>query len=305
MRREFVLTGFLWLFFICELYSQSIGSLRQKIEQVLSTKNAKVGVSIIGDSGKDSLSINGSGHFPFQSVYKLFIALEILSKIDKGRFSLSQKIEISKKDLLPNLYSPIRDKYPNGATLAMSEILEYMVSESDNVACDVLLRQTGGPQVVEDYFYKNGFKDLSIRTNEELQQSNWDLQFQNWITPKEANDVLVSFYNNDKILLSKKSYDFIWKVMKETKTGGKRLKGQLPERTMVAHKTGSSGTNKDSVTAAVNDIGVIFMPNGKHYFISVFITNSKENGETNEKIISDISKATWDYFIDNTKKSHG
>ena len=65
--------------------------------------------------------------------------------------------------------------------------------------------------------------------------------------------------------------------MKETETGKARLKGQLPKEVIVAHKTGSSGTNKAGITAAVNDIGIIFLPNGKHFFISVFVSNSKED----------------------------
>ena len=134
-----------------------------------------------------------------------------------------------------------------------------------------------------------------------MQQNNWDLQYQNWTTPKTANEVLAIFYYNKKKLLSKKSYDFIWKVMKETQTGEHRLKGNLPEKTIVAHKTGSSGTNKEGLTAAVNDIGIIFLPNGQHFFISVFVTESKENADANEKIIADISKATWDYFTTKTK----
>ncbi len=90
--------------------------------------------------------------------------------------------------------------------------------------------------------------------------------------------------------------------MRETSTGSKRLKGQLPENTVVAHKTGTSGVNKiTGVTAAVNDIGVVFLPNGKHFFISVFVTDSKENAEANEKIVADIGKAAWDYFVKNTK----
>jgi beta-lactamase class A len=111
-----------------------------------------------------------------QSVFKFHIALAVLSQIDKGKFSFDQKIEILKKDLLPGLYSPVRDKYPDGATLAISEILEYMVSASDNVCCEVLLRLIGGPRVVEEYFIKNNFKDVSIKFNEEEQQHNWDFK---------------------------------------------------------------------------------------------------------------------------------
>lgn len=299
--KKFNLIAFLSLLTICQISAQSIDSLRQKIQQIVSTKNAVVGVSIIGNNGKDTLSINGERHYPLQSVFKFHIALTVLSQIDKGKFSFNQKIEILKKDLLPNLYSPIRDDYPNGATLPISKIIEYMVSKSDNVGCDVLLRLVGGPQVVEEYFKKNNFQDISIKFNEEVQQANWGLQFQNWTTPIAANELLAAFYYNKKKLLSKKSYDFIWKVMRETETGKNRLKGQLPKDAIVAHKTGSSGVNKEGITAAVNDIGVVFLPNGKHFFISVFVTNSKEDADTNEKIIADIAKATWDYFKIDTK----
>ena len=301
MIKTFHLTTLLFLFISCQTSAQTVDSLRQKIEQIVSTKNAIVGVAIIGDNGKDTLTINGDRHFPLQSVFKFHIALAVLSQIDQGNFSLNQKIKIEKKDLTPNLYSPIRDKYPNGTILPISKILEYTVSQSDNVGCDLLLKLIGGPQVVEEYFIKNNIKDVSIKINEEVQQANWDLQFENWTTPKAANEVLSQFYYNKTKLLSKKSYDFIWKTMKGTKTGKARLKGQLPKNAIVAHKTGTSGANKEGLTEAVNDIGVVFLPNGQHYFISVFVTKSTENNETNEKIISDISKVTWDYFIKKVK----
>lgn len=301
MIKTFHLTTLLFLFISCQTSAQTVDSLRQKIEQIVSTKSAIVGVAIIGNNGKDTLTINGDRHFPLQSVFKFHIALAVLSQIDQGNFSLNQKIKIEKKDLTPNLYSPIRDKYPNGTILPISKILEYTVSQSDNVGCDLLLKLIGGPEVVEEYFIKNNIKDVSIKINEEVQQANWDLQFENWTTPKAANEVLSKFYYNKTKLLSKKSYDFIWKTMKGTKTGKARLKGQLPKNAIVAHKTGTSGANKEGLTEAVNDIGVVFLPNGQHYFISVFVTKSTENNETNEKIISDISKVTWDYFIKKVK----
>lgn len=300
MIKLFHLTILLFLLIACQTSAQTTDSLKQQIKKIVSTKNAIVGVSIIGNNEKDTISLNSEKHFPLQSVFKFHIALAILSQIDEGKFRINQKIKIDKKDLLPNLYSPIREDYPNGAILPISKILEYTVSSSDNVGCEVLLRLIGGPKAVEDYLAENNIKDVSIKFNEEQQQANWDLQFQNWTTPVAGNETLIKFYYNKNKLLSKKSYDFIWKVMRETETGADRLKGQLPKGTIVAHKTGSSGANKDGVTAAVNDIGIVFLPNGNHFFISVFVTNSKENADINEKIIADITKAAWDYFI--TKK---
>ncbi len=253
-------------------------------------------MAICGGDGNDTLSVHGDRHYPLQSVFKFHIALVVLAEIDKGRFSLDQKIVILKKDLLPDLHSPIRDEYPNGVTLPLAKIIAYTVAQSDNVGCDVLLRLLGGPPVVEAYFRKNSFQNISIKFNEEQQQGNWALQFQNWTTPKAANQVLMAVYKNQQKLLSKQSHAFIWQVMRATETGKNRLKGQLPAGTVVAHKTGSSGTNKAGLTAAVNDIGVVFLPNGTYFFISVFVTDSTEDAATNEKIIADIAKATWDYF---------
>lgn len=281
-----------------QAYPQTIETLRKNIKQITKSKNAVVGVAISGIDNGDTLSIHGTNHFPMQSVFKFPIALAMLAEIDKGNFSLEQKIEINKTELLPGLWSPIREKFPDGATLTIREILEYTISLSDNVGCDILLKLLGKPQAVETFFSKHNFKDIAIKINEETMQNNWDLQFQNWITPKESNRILRAFYENKNSLLSQKSHDFVWDTMKATQTGKNRLRGQLPENTIVAHKTGWSGTNKSTgITAAVNNIGIIFLPNGKYFIISVLVTESKETLETNEQIISDIGKAAWDYFI--------
>lgn len=280
---------------------QSYESLRNDISAILATKKATVGVSIMRDDGSDTLSINGDHHFPMQSVFKFHIALTTLSLIDQGKFALDQLITIHKNELLPGLYSPLREKYPQGATLKISEILEYTVSLSDNVGCDALLRLIGGPQVVENYIVEKGFNNFSVKINEEVMQNNWDMQFQNWTTPNTSTQVLSVFYKNDKKFLSPHLHEFIWKTMQQTETGKNRLKGKLPEGTIVAHKTGWSGTNKEGITAAVNDIGIIFLPNGRYFFISVFVTDSTEDGATNELIIAELARLTWDYFTERTK----
>ena len=208
------------------------------------------------------------------------------------------EFEIKKEDLLtPDIYSPIRDTYPNGTTLTIAQILEYTVSMSDNVGCDMLLKLLGGPSSVEKYFHEKGFKDISIKINEETMQSDWNSQFQNWTTPLEANKILKAFYENKNAYLSPESHQFIWNILKNTSTGAHRLKGLLPAGTTVAHKTGWSGQNKQTgITAAVNNIGIIFLPNGEPLYISVFVTESIEDFDANERIIAEIAEMAWNYY---------
>ncbi len=302
MTKIFLLATIAIFLFTNQILAKGKDDLRQKIEQIVSTKKAVVGVAIVGGDGKDEVLLNGGKRFPMQSVFKYHIGLVMLSEIDKGKFSLDQKVDIKKSDLFPTYYSPIKDKFPEGASLTIAEILEHTVSRSDNVGCDVLLKLLGGPAVVDDYFRSNNIKDVSIKINEEVMQGSWDRQFENWTTPKAANRVLRTFFENSGRQLSQKSHDFIWKIMRETSTGANRLKGQLPEGTVVAHKTGWSGTNKTTgITAAVNDIGIVYLPNGKYFYISVFITDSKEDIAANEKTIADIAKAAWDHFASKAK----
>jgi beta-lactamase class A/beta-lactamase class A VEB len=94
MNRLLQLTVLLLLFLTsCKTQSDKTDQLRNKIEKILFDKNIVVGVSIIGNSGKDTLSLNGNRRFPMQSVFKFHIALTVLSEIDKGKLSLDQKIE--------------------------------------------------------------------------------------------------------------------------------------------------------------------------------------------------------------------
>lgn len=302
MKSKFQLGGLFVLLIVfftnCQTSKNYSESLRSQIQQIVSSKKAIVGVSIIGNKGKDTISLNGDKHFPMQSVFKFHIALAVLAEVDKGNLSINQKVEIKKEDLLPeDFWSPLRDEYPNGGVFTIAELIQYSVSHSDNTACDELIRLIGTPKTVETYFKKNNINDIQITYNEEQMQAKWENMFQNWTTPKAASQTLKLFYENKGNLLSKSSYDFFWKTNKETTTGKSRIRGQLPAETIVAHKTGWSGTNKETgITAAVNNIGIVFLPNGEYFIISVFVSESKESFDTNEKIIADIAKATYDFY---------
>ncbi|MDF4400821.1 class A beta-lactamase, partial [Vibrio parahaemolyticus] len=216
------------LFFTIAYSNAQTDNLTLKIENVLKAKNARIGVAIFNSNEKDTLKINNDFHFPMQSVMKFPIALAVLSEIDKGNLSFEQKIEITPQDLLPKMWSPIKEEFPNGTTLTIEQILNYTVSESDNIGCDILLKLIGGTDSVQKFLNANHFTDISIKANEEQMHKDWNTQYQNWATPTAMNKLLIDTYNNKNQLLSKKSYDFIWKIMRETTTGSNRLKGQLP-----------------------------------------------------------------------------
>src|SRR5690606_18868620 len=257
--------------------AQKKEQLKIAIDSILAKYQAKVGIAIHNHDYTDSLTVNGDFHFPFQSVYKFHLGIVILDQVDKGKLSLDQPIKISKEAVTTEMYSPIKDKYPNGITLPLREVLEYTIAASDNVGCDVLFELLGGPEYVQKYFEDKGYSNLSIKLIEAVQQKEWNRQFENWTTVGSSNQILYDYYTNSKKLLSASSHQFLWDTMRGTTTGPDRLKGDLPKGTVVAHKTGYSGRNRTTgVIAALNDVGVVSLPNGEVYYISVFVTDSEE-----------------------------
>lgn len=272
-------------------------SLRSDFQNIIKEKKATVGVSVWHLEKGDTLSINGNKHLPMQSVFKLHIAMAVLNQVDKGRLKLNQKILVKKEDLHPNTWSPFREKYPDGnVKIPLSELIQVTVAKSDNNICDVLLKLIGGTEIVQKYINKMGVEDFQIVANEEMMHKVSDLQYQNYSSTNSTNSVLKKLYTQP--VLKKKTKDFLVKILEETSSGVKRLKGELPSNTIVAHKTGTSSTEK-GLTAATNDVGVITLPNKQHIIVSVFVSDSYENDETNEKIIADIAKASFDYYNKN------
>ncbi|MEC5174123.1 CGA/CIA family class A beta-lactamase [Chryseobacterium nepalense] len=269
--------------------------LEQKINAIIKDKNATVGISVLGFENGFKYNKNADKKLPMQSVFKFHIAATVLDYVDKGKLSLDQKILLNNANLHENTWSPLRDKYPKGnVEVPLSEILEYTVAKSDNNGCDILLKLLGGTQNVQKFMDAKGLKGFQIKFNEAEMHEDWNAQYQNYSTASSATDVLKKFY--DGKLLSKKSTDYLMKVMLSTSTGKNKLIEQLPENTPVARKTGASGKNNAGLTGAENEIAIVTLPNGKHYAIAVFVSNSTETNMVNCKMISDISKSVWDYF---------
>jgi beta-lactamase class A len=272
-------------------------SLRFRISTIAKQITGQVGVAIMDLETNDTLLYNVDGIFPMQSVYKFPLALAVLDQVDKGKLSLDQKIKLKKRDVLPNTWSPLAEKYPEGnVDVSLRDLLMYTITHSDNNGCDILFRLIGGPSKVNRYVHMHGVKEMAIVATEEEMHKSWNVQFDNWCKPRAMLQLLEMFYH--KKLLSPSSQQFLWERMVETSTGPKRIKGLLPEKTIVAHRTGLSDISSEGVRAAVNDVGIVQLPNGKHFAIVVYVSRSKDEIKKIENVIAEISLAAYNSLAD-------
>jgi beta-lactamase class A len=293
--KKCVLCFLVLLTFVSSVFSQGLNdtTLRRQIAQVAKQVKGVTGVSVLNLETGDTVSYNGKARLVLQSVMKFPIALTVLHWVDTGKLQLTQVIHITRRDLPKDTYSPLRDKFPKGTDMQLSDVLTYMVSESDNNACDILLGLLGGPKTVQAYLLQLGIRGIAVRTSEADMAASWDLQFVNWSKPVEMTALLKMFYTGK--ILTQPLTDTLTRMMTQTTTGPQRLKGLLPVGTVVAHKTGSSGT-QGGITPATNDVGIITLPNGKHIIISVFICNAGGDDAAREGAIAKIARATYDFY---------
>jgi beta-lactamase class A len=270
-------------------------SLKNRIEHALEPAQGRVGVAVVALEDSMTLMIDGNGRFPMQSVVKFPLALAVLREVDRGTFSLNQKLHLTEDDLLPDTWSPLRKKYPGGnVSLTLDEVLRSTVSLSDNNGCDILFRLVGGPSVVNDYVHSLGIPEIVIVATEEEMQKDRESQRRNWSTPAAMGQLLYAFSRGD--LLSQCSRDYLWELMVETATGPRRIKGHLPEGTVVAHKTGSSGTDSSGIALATNDVGIVQLPDGRHVALVVYVADSAAEETARDEVIATIARLVWDAY---------
>jgi beta-lactamase class A len=267
--------------------------LEKQFAEIANGAKGKVGAAaVVLETGEAAL-LNADEHYPMQSVYKLPISMAVMDQIRKDNHALDEKIGVTKADMVrQGQASPLRDKNPNGGEFTIRELIRLALIESDGTASDVLMRVAGGPNSIQSYLSQIGINDMKVVNTEKEMGADWNVQYQNWATPTAAADLL-RFFETSIERDSSETNDVLLDFTTHVITGPKRIKGLLPKDAVVAHKTGTSGT-RDGITAATNDIGVIYLPNGKHLAIAVFVSDSPADEKTRESVIARIAKAAFD-----------
>lgn len=266
-----------------------------EIAHIAKQLSGRVGVYALLLETGEHVSYHGRERFPMQSVYKFPIAMAVLGQVDKGRLSLTRHISVDTSDYISKGgHSPLRDKFPDGTTVTVKELLRYSVAESDGSASDVLLQLLGGTQKAETYIRSLGIKNMAIEATEKMQVLNDTVQYRNWSTPEAMSTLFGLFYAGHALSRAGKTL-LIGYLSPSSAWFNRRIKGLLPPGTAVIHKTGTSGT-LNGLTRATNDAGVITLPDGRHVALSVFIADSYAPQREREGTIARISLTIYDYY---------
>lgn len=296
----------------------------REVAQLAKSVEGMVGLSAMHLETRQRVSFNGHVRFPMASTRKIPIALQLLSRVDRHEVNLDELVPICINDLHPG--SGILTQYFPQAGLALSvrNLFTLMLVLSDNSASDIVLRLAGGSEAVTEHLRTIGITEIEVhRPTVQTQadfagvilppESEWSPEVferllravpteqrreaahkfltdtRDTATPDAMADLLGRLQRKEE--LSEESATLLIETMRRCETGGARIKGMLPIGTVVAHKTGTMG-------GITNDVGVITLPNrGGHVVIAVFVTSAVEDVAKHERVIAEISRAVYDYFL--------
>lgn len=266
--------------------------MRSELNDFVNDKDAEIGVAVIID-GKDTVAVNGDRQFPMLSVYKFPISLALADVYRKNGISLDTPVEFGMDDLHLDTYSPMTGKLlaqgelpVDTMTMPARELLAYMLQQSDNNASDIMLREAGGADAVQDYLSGMGIGGVNVRSSENEMHADNSLCYINSATPIAMAELFDRF---DRCFTDSVSVE-IKRIIESCGTGVDRLAKPLMEvNAVIGHKTGTGFMLPDGRIMAVNDAGYVHLPDGTRYSIAVFVENSCYDMAATEALIAEIS----------------
>jgi len=292
----------------------------KRIESITDGLAGEVGFAAAISGADTVISLNGDEPFPMASTFKVAIAVAILTRVDKGELRLDQLVDVT-----PDMYvvgsNVLAQNFVHpGLKLSVANLIEVMITESDNTATDIIIKLAGGPaavtknlrdigingqridrntaDIIRDFANLPGPANVAVVAEAEKADPGFEsrtedrnLDFEkdprDQSTPKAMLDLLLAIENGTA--LSAENRDFLIGCMSRTRTGKDRLKGMLPEGTPVEHKTGTVG-------GIANDVGYVTFPDGRRMVIAVFTKNSTTPAADQDRAIAETARTLYDYY---------
>ena len=140
-----------------------------KIARVAKGLAGRIGFAAQEIGGKEVIALNGNETFAMASTYKVAIATTVLDRVDRGELSLDQLVEVP-LDMFVTGVVALAETFPHpGIQLSVANLIEVMITESDNTATDVSMGLAGGPAAVTKNLRRLGITDFRVdRTTHEI-----------------------------------------------------------------------------------------------------------------------------------------
>ncbi len=223
--------------------------------------------------------------FPMCSTFKVLACAAVLARVDMGQEDLSRRIRFEASDLVT--YSPVTKSRVGGGGMALAELCEAAITQSDNTAGNLILASLSGPFGVTAYARALGDTMTRLDRTETGLNDAVPGDPRDTTTPGVMTANLQALVVGDA--LSQPSRDQLTAWLVANQTGGAKLRAGLPGDWRVGDKTGGGDWG------TTNDVAVIWPPDRKPVIVSVYLTGTKASFDDRNAAIAAVGRAveTW------------
>ncbi|MEM9271719.1 MAG: serine hydrolase [Cyanobacteria bacterium P01_F01_bin.143] len=237
----------------------------------------EAGVYIVDLDNKNYVNLRGSQEFSAASTIKVPVLVAFFEDVDAGKIRLDEKLAVTKEVIGGGSgymqYKEIGTKYSALHTAT------DMIRVSDNTATNMLIQRLGGMEVLNQRFAEWGL------TNTVIRNPLPDLTGTNMTSPEDLGNLLIKINRGE--LISMRSRDRLLGIMRTTKTRTLLPQG-LEDGAVIAHKTGD-------IRSSLGDTGIVDMPNGKRYIVSVLVKRPANDPQA-KILIQKISQTAYQHL---------
>lgn len=267
-------------------------SFEQRIASLAEASRGRIGVAALDLASGRTIDVLGDQRFPLASTSKIAIAATFLDGVDKGKWSLTSEFPMMypvKSSPFSTPVAPVRA----GEYKSAVDLIELMITRSNNYATDALLKVVGGPRAVNDWVKRSGIDNWQIdRDIATLVRDDGAIDpativdSRDSASPVAMVQLLSGIYQGK--WLTPQSRSVLIGAMGRCITGKRRIPAMLPETAQVAHKTGSLHNTS-------SDVGIIQAPDGRAYAVAIYVTGQGTRLNREARIAS-IARAIYDGY---------
>ncbi|MDF2940226.1 MAG: beta-lactamase [Gammaproteobacteria bacterium] len=250
-----------------------------KIQALETSSHGRLGVTEINTVNQDNFQYQATQRFPMGSTWKVMLVGDILKQSMNDPHLLQQKILYTKTDL--DFYSPVTKQHlTDGMTIA--DLCAATLTESDNTAANLLMRQLGGPQSVTAFARSIGDKSFRVDRWEPALNSAIPGDPRDTTTPLAMAQSLQKLVFGNVLAPAQQSQLQTW--LKQNTTGNARIRAGVPSGWIVGDKTGTGDYG------TTNDIAVLWPPKGSPIILVVYFTQSQQNAAPRDDVIASVTR---------------
>ena len=251
-----------------------------KFQDLERRHGARLGVYGQNTRTGQTVSYRGGERFALCSVLKGPLVAHVLRDYDRAGEYLARVIHYTKADMIDE--SPVTENYVDTG-MAIRDLCAAAIIYSDNTACNLLLRETGGPPALTKFLRSIGDQYTRLDRIEPDMSTATPGDPRDTTTPEAIARSYQQFVLGDA--LGPRDRDQLTAWLKSTATSGNRFRAGLPTDWVIADKTGTGGYG------TANDIGIAWTTQSTPLVLAVMTThNTNKDAAGDEKLIAEATR---------------